>query len=105
MSILELNSVRAEDERILASFTSRLIEIAANAGTPPTATLDAMRQAAIALDRRGFVVGTNAAAETVFDNEIKIEDRRLFVRDPDARALLKEAIGRLKTPARLNCIS
>jgi DNA-binding CsgD family transcriptional regulator len=44
----------------------------------------------------------NAAAEAIFDNDFRIEDRRLFVRDPAARALLKDAIDQLKTSSRLN---
>jgi DNA-binding CsgD family transcriptional regulator len=44
----------------------------------------------------------NAAAETIFDNDVKIKDRRLFVRDPAARALLKEVIDQLRTSPRLN---
>ena len=60
-----------------------------------------MRLPAIALDRQGFVADVNDAADTVFDNDIKIKDRRLFVRDPDARTLLKEAIDQLKNPPRL----
>jgi hypothetical protein len=42
----------------------------------------------------------NAAAEVVFDNNIKIKDRRLFVRDLDSRNLLKEAIDQLSDPSR-----
>ena len=99
----EVSSLRAEEECILASFTQRLIEIAAVSGargaaTSPTAALDAMRLPAIALDRHGFVVDANAAAEAVFDNNIKIKDRRLFIRDPDSRTLLKEAIDQLTNP-------
>ena len=104
MTILEVNSdvcqLRAEEERILASFTGRLIEIASVAGAPgsgtsPTAVLNAMRLAAIALDQHGFVADVNTTADAVFDHNIKIKDRRLFVRDPDARTLLKEAIDQL----------
>src|SRR3984893_6464671 len=103
----EVCNLRAEEERILASFTRRLIEIAAVAGTrgsgtSPTAALNAMRLPAIALDQHGFVAEVNAAAEAVFDNDFRIKDRRLFVRDPAARALLKEAIDQLKTSPCLN---
>ena len=92
----EVGSLRAEEERILASFTRRLIEIASVAGAPgsgpsPTAALNAMRLPAIAIDQHGFVVDVNTTADAVFDHNIKIKDRRLFVRDPDARTLLKEA--------------
>jgi DNA-binding CsgD family transcriptional regulator len=115
MNFCDMNSevcnLRAEEERILSSFTRRLIEIAAVAGahgsvSSPTAALYAMRLAmrlpAIALDQHGFVADVNAAAETIFDNDVKIKDRRLFVRDPTARALLKEVIDQLRTSPRLN---
>ena len=110
MNILETNTgvcgPGGEEEHILASFTRRLIEIAAVAGargsgTSPTAALNAMRLPAIALDQHGFVADVNAAAEAVFDHDIKIKDRRLFVRDPDARTLLKDAIDQLKELPRL----
>jgi DNA-binding CsgD family transcriptional regulator len=61
-----------------------------------------MRLPAIALDQDGLVVEVNAAAAAVFDNDFRIKDRRLFVRDPAAQALLKEAIDQLKTSPRLN---
>jgi DNA-binding CsgD family transcriptional regulator len=103
----EGGDLRGEEERILASFTRRLIEIAAVAGalgpgTSPAAALNAMRLPAIALDQHGFVAEVNAAAEAVFDNDFRIKDRRLFVRDPDAWALLKDAIDQLKTSPRRN---
>ena len=103
----EVFNLRAEEEHILASFTRRLIEIAAVAGalgpgTSPAAALNAMRLPAIALDQHGFVAEANAAAEAVFDNDVMIKDRRLFVRDPDARARLKDAIDQLTTLPRRN---
>ena len=103
----EVDNLGAEEERILASFTRRLIEIAAvtaarGSAPSPTAALNAMRLPAIALDQHGFVAEVNAAAETIFDNDVKIKDRRLFVRDPAARVLLKDAIDQLKTSPRLN---
>jgi DNA-binding CsgD family transcriptional regulator len=111
MNFFDMNSevcnLRAEEERILTSFTRRLIEIAAvtaarGSAPAPTAALNAMRLPAIALDQHGFVAEVNAAAETMFDNDVKIKDRRLFVRDPAARALLKDAIDQLRTSPRLN---
>jgi hypothetical protein len=74
MAILDMNSevshLRAEEERILASFTQRLIEIASVAGAPgsgtsPTAALNAMRLPAIAIDQHGFVVDVNTTADVV----------------------------------------
>ena len=103
MTILDIDSeighLRAEEEHILASFTQRLIAIAATdgggTGSSPTAALNAMRLPAIALDQHGFVAEVNAAAEGVFDNNIKIKDRRLFVHDAAARMHLKQAIDQL----------
>ncbi len=103
----EADNLGAEEERILASFTRRLIEMAAVAGArgsgpSPAAALNAMRLPAIALDQHGFIDEANAAAEAVFDNDFRIKDRRLFVRDPAARALLKDAIDQWRTLPRLN---
>ena len=102
----EACNLTAEGERILASFTRRLIEIvpsgARGSDTSPAAALNAMRLPTIALDQDGFVAEVNAAAETIFDNDVTIKDRRLFVRDPAARALLKEVINQLRTSPRLN---
>jgi DNA-binding CsgD family transcriptional regulator len=100
-------NLRAEEERILASFTRRLIEIAAAANAQgsersPTTVLNMVSLPAIALDRHGLVVEVNAAAEAIFDNDVKMKDRRLFVREVKARALLKESIDNLRTPHRLN---
>ena len=111
MNFFDMNKegcdLRAEEELIVASFTRRLVEIAAvsgarGSGSSPTAAFNAIRLPAIALDRKGIVVDVNAAAEVVFDNNIKIKDRRLFVRDLDSRNLLKEAIDQLANPSRPN---
>jgi DNA-binding CsgD family transcriptional regulator len=104
---LEVHSLRTEEERILASFTRRLLEIAAVAeargsATSPIAALNAMALPAIALDQNGFVAYVNTAAETVFDEDVKIKNRCLFVRDPEARARLNEAVDQMKISPRLN---
>ena len=85
--------------------TQRLVEIPSVAGAPgsetsPTAALNGIRLPAIALDLHGFVADVNTAADVVFDQNIKIEDKRLFVRDPDARTHLRDAIDQLKDLAR-----
>ena len=99
----------SEEEHILANFTQHLIEIAAASGerssdTSATAVLNAMRLPAIAIDRRGYVADANAAAEVVFDDNIRVKDRRLFVRDPDSRNLLKESIDQLTNPPSVNSL-
>ena len=94
----EVGSLRAEEEGLLASFTQGLIEIASVAGgrgtsSSPIAALNAMRLPAIALDQHGFVADANAAADVVFDNDIKIKDRRLFVRESHHRTCERSAIN------------
>ena len=64
-----------------------------------------MRLPAIALDQDGFVADVNAAAETIFDNNVKIKGRPLFIREPAARALLKDAIDQWRTSPRLNPVA
>jgi len=103
----EVCGLRAEEERILASFTRRLIEISATANgrtsaTAPTAALNFVRVPAVMLDEDGVVTEANAAAEAIFCEDVKIKERRIFVRDVVARGLLKEAIDSLRTAPRLN---
>ncbi len=113
MTILDMSSdvcqLRAEEERILSSFTRRLIEIAAvSAGrdsvTSASDALNAMRLPAITLDRHGFVLGVNIAARAVFDNDIKIKDKRLFVREVEARALLKASLDASCDPVKFTSL-
>src|SRR5450631_3786339 len=86
----------AEEERNLASFTRGLIKIAAVAGahggTSAVDVLNTMLLPAIALDRQGFVADATAAADALFDDNIKIKDKRLFVRNLEARAFLEAAL-------------
>jgi DNA-binding CsgD family transcriptional regulator len=110
MNFFDMNSeicnLRAEEERILASFTRRLIEIAAAvepgaAGRPPAAALNMLRLPAICIDQQGSVVDVNTAAEGLFDDNLKIKERRLFVRDSEARGLLRDALENLRTSTRI----
>lgn len=99
-----------EEERNLAFFTRRLIEIAAVAGAHGSSTsaidaLNVIRLPAIALDRGGFVIDTNAAANDVFDTDINIKDKRLFVRDLAARALLKALLDDLADSTKSKSLS
>ena len=94
--------LHAEEER-LSSFTQRLIEIADVAGARETGAsainvLNSMHLPAIALDRRGFVVDVNTAAAVVFDDDVKVKGKRLFVRDLEARTLLKASLDSSTSP-------
>src|SRR5215471_7228086 len=105
----EIGGLRAEEECILASFTRRLTEISSTTSgrtseTPPTTALNVVRVPAIMLDEDGVVADANAAAEAIFDEDVKIKDRRIFVHDAVARELLKAAIAKLRTTPRLNAL-
>jgi hypothetical protein len=98
-----------EEERILASFSRRLIKIAVvacgrEAGAFATNALNRIRLPAIILDRRGFVVEVNAAAGAVFDPDINIKDNRFCVRDLKARALLKVSLDEMTKPVKLESL-
>lgn len=109
MNFFDMNSeicnLRAEEERILASFTRRLIEVAAasarSSDASPTSALNVMRLPAIAVDGLGLVIEVNAAAEAMFDSDVKVKDQRLYLRDPEARVLLKEALDNIAPAARV----
>jgi DNA-binding CsgD family transcriptional regulator len=64
--------------------------------TGVTNALDLVDQPAIGLDRLGVVLETNAAAESMFDDEFSIERRRLIVGDQLAKAALENLAERLQ---------
>ena len=101
MSVCQLGP---EEEHILTSFTRRLIKLAADAGahggTSTVDVLNTMLLPAIALDRRGFVADVTAAADALFDDDIKIIDKRLFVRDLETRVVLKASLDELASPVK-----
>jgi hypothetical protein len=106
----DIGNLHTEEECILSSFTWSLINItsvagACGSGTSVTAVLNAMRLPAIALDQHGFVTDITTAADAVFDDDIKIKSRQLFVSDPVARTLLKEAIDQLTIMTRLSSLA
>lgn len=102
-SLTEDFGLEAEENRILAAFSRRLIEIAAlsrtrSAPVPASRPLAILRQPAILLDCSGHVMDVNAAAEAVFDHDIRIKDRRVFIRDIEVRNTLQLSLDRLKEP-------
>jgi DNA-binding CsgD family transcriptional regulator len=66
-----------------------------------TNALHLIRQPALALDRRGFVIDVNASADSVFDEEIGIRNRRLFVREQAGKAALAIFIRQLQNTSDL----
>lgn len=99
----EIYQLWYEEERLLAAFSRRLVEIAtvSNSGITPASVLNIMHIPALAVDWHGVVVAMTDAAAIVLDNDIKIKNGRLFVYDPLARALLDEAILELSKPRQI----
>ncbi len=89
----------ARDKKLLAQFAPRLTETATLSTavgravlTGMTDVLDQVRQPAVILHRYGHVLGANAAAEAGFDDEIRVKDRRLFIRDQEAAKKVNEML-------------
>lgn len=94
----------ADEQRILDAFTRRLLEIAAltRAEIDPINSQDALnmlRAPAALLDLNGYVVGANVAAVSIFDSDLRINDRRILIRDLEARTKLRAVLDQLKSPA------
>jgi DNA-binding CsgD family transcriptional regulator len=61
-----------------------------------TNALDLVREAALVLDRLGFVLDANPRAERLFDDEFRIRGRRIYIRDKRASAALDECLEKLR---------
>jgi DNA-binding CsgD family transcriptional regulator len=93
----------APDKPALAYLSQRLTEVATLstavgriALSSATNALNAVRQPAIAIDRLGFVLDANAGAEALFDQDIRIMNRRLVVHDAGAKSNLEKLANRLR---------
>jgi DNA-binding CsgD family transcriptional regulator len=93
----------ANDKRVLAHLSQPLTEITSLstavgriALSSATNALNAVRKPAIAIDRLGFVLDANAGAEALFDENIRVKDRRLAVWDAEAKICLEKLIDRLR---------
>lgn len=65
-----------------------------------TGVLDALSlcgHAAIAVDRRGGVLSTNAAADTLLGADLRVKDRQILIRDPRARGDLGSIVAWLES--------
>jgi DNA-binding CsgD family transcriptional regulator len=92
------------NKRVLGRLSDRLTETATLSKVVGRAVLTGMTNAlelinrpAIALDRSGRVLGVNQAAETIFDDELRVRDGRLFARDRQARAALAQLVDQMRT--------
>jgi DNA-binding CsgD family transcriptional regulator/PAS domain-containing protein len=94
-----------EDDRrqILARLSQRLTEVSTLstavgrlALSSVTNALNCMLQPALVIDRNGRVLDVNRRANDLFDDDIRVHNRRLVVRDSFARTLLDQLINRLR---------
>jgi DNA-binding CsgD family transcriptional regulator len=92
-----------EDKRVLAQISRRLSEAATlsqavsrSVLTGAVNALNLVRQPAVIVDRLGCVLDTNAAADQLFDSEIRVRNRRLYVTDRHARAALESLVDALR---------
>ena len=94
----------ARDKKLLARLAPRLTETATLATIVGRVALSAMtdvlsrvQQPALVLSRQGMVLSTNAAADSGFDNEIRIRERRLVVRDKQAMTKLDQLVSMIRS--------
>jgi len=59
--------------------------------------LDYVDQAALVLDRFGFVISANEATEAIFDSALCIRNGRLFTNDPAANSFLEAFLAQPRT--------
>ena len=94
----------ADDKLALALLSERLTETA-NLSTAVgravlsgvTNALNLVKKPALALDRLGFVLDANAEAEQIFGDDIWVHNRRLMLRDPQAKASFDGFVDQLRT--------
>lgn len=91
------------DKELLAPLSQRLTETATLSKALGYSVLAGMTDAlnlvgrpAVALDRLGFALDANTAAEALFNEEISIKSRRLVVRDRGARGALETFVDHLR---------
>src|SRR5579872_5020237 len=93
-----------EDRRILAQLADRLTETATLSTavgrivlSGMTNALELLKQPALALDRFGCVLDFNAAAEQMFNRDVRVRNRCLELSDRQARSNFDTFIERLRT--------
>jgi len=93
-----------DDKWLLGEMSRRLTETASLSKAVGAAVLSGVtnalhliKQPALALDRLGFVLEMNEATEWLFDNDIRVRGRRLYVRDQRAKAILDAFVDKLRT--------
>jgi DNA-binding CsgD family transcriptional regulator len=99
---LEDGPFEFEDKAKLAFLSSRLTEVATLstligrvAITSATNVLGLVNKPAIAIDRRGFILDVNQHADAIFDDEVYVRDRRLWIADRPSKLRFENFLGEL----------
>ncbi|WP_158237556.1 helix-turn-helix transcriptional regulator [Bradyrhizobium forestalis] len=94
----------ARDKQVLAQLAPRLTETATLATavgrvalTSMTDVLNRVQQPALVLNREGIVLRTNEVADRGFDDEVRIRERRLVLRDKQAMTKLEQLISLIRS--------
>jgi DNA-binding CsgD family transcriptional regulator len=102
----------AEDKQILRTLSRPLTEIATLSKavgqvslSGMTNALDRVGQAALAVDRTGSVIDINAAAQALFDDSMRVHNRRLTVQDKKAESDLELLNCQLRATADLEALT
>jgi DNA-binding CsgD family transcriptional regulator/PAS domain-containing protein len=92
------------DKPVLAQLSQRLTDAATLSHavgkailTGIVGALGLVGEPALALDRSGSVLDMNPAAEQIFDDEVRVSNRRFVVRDRQARAALGAFLDQMRT--------
>jgi DNA-binding CsgD family transcriptional regulator len=92
----------AEDKRALATLSRRLTETATlstavgrAALSGVTGTLNRLSRPAIILNSSGTVLDINAGADRLFNDELRVRRRRLFIKDQKAQSKLEAFLARM----------
>lgn len=88
------------EKRAIAAFTRRVAEIAmlsrsTAAEADLTSPLSILSQPALLLDLDGLVVRANAAADALVGNDVRVRQRRLYIRDAEARHKLRVYVDQI----------
>jgi hypothetical protein len=101
-----------EDNRLLAELAPHLTEAATLSTAVGRCTIAGMtnalnlvRQPALALDRMGCVLDANAAAQALFDDDVRESRHRLVIRDSAAATTLADLLDQMRaTPETIGLI-
>jgi DNA-binding CsgD family transcriptional regulator len=91
---IDLQALAGLADRLTAAATLSAV-VGKSALSAATDVLGLIHQGALVLDRMGNVIRTNEAAENLFDDDIRVKDRRLYIRDKLAASMLGAAIEQM----------